>query len=326
MTDERQFTAFLPLLLIATIQFAIPSIAISGSLPSANEPVASNAFTLCAGGDNPATTVGIMPSVALQASPQLWPVAPATSSFGANLRSRLLDRDGDPTDQFSIRNYYFDYKHGEFRDNVVLRFDTTATDGLTLAAEAPLSTVYRNHGHSYGTGDTSVEAVYTPWDTDYFALRLGGEMVIPTASSGNLGSGKWQLAPILIPVLYPLGEGRLQTYLELENFISIANVGHFSFVSVAGDAPANDLAGPQINYLELRPVIRYAISDRWYVYTEPVLMTVNWEKGEALSYRSAFRIARQIRDRIGIWLQPEVPFGSNRTGDFNLKVSVSLKY
>ncbi len=311
MPVEGQFAAALrTLLLVAAIQFAIPATAISGNLPSNVESPAP---------------IGGAPPVASQPIAQPLPAASGTS-FGANLRSRLFDPGGDPTDQFSIRNYYFDYKHGEFRDNVVLRADTTATDRLTLAAEATLSTVYRDGEHTYGTGDTSVEAVYTPWVTDYLALRLGGEMVIPTAWSGNLGSGKWQLAPILIPVWYPLGEERLQTYLELEDFISVANVGNFNFVSVAGDAPATDLSGPQINYLQVRPVIRYTISDRWYMYTEPVFMTVNWENGESLSYRSAFRIAHQITDRIGIWVQPEVPFGSNRTGDFNLKVSLSLKY
>ncbi|MGH7907171.1 MAG: hypothetical protein ACREP6_11130, partial [Candidatus Binataceae bacterium] len=256
-------------------------------------------------------------------------IASFASSLRAKLQNELFNNGTDPSDpvnQFSIRNYYFSYKNGEFRDNVIFRVDETPREGLSLSAEVPLSTAYRKKQHYYGAGDSYVDAIYTPWKTDYFGIAVGGAMVMPTASSASLGSGKWQFAPIVIPLAYPLGKERLLTYLEFRNFVSVASIGRYNFVSVAGDAPFSETEGSRINYLELTPVVRYTISERWYLYAEPVFMTVNWENGNALSYRSALRVGHMITDRIGMWVQPEVPFGSNRTGYFNVKLAILYRY
>lgn len=251
------------------------------------------------------------------------------SSLRAALRRRLFNTGTDPSDpvnQLSIRNYYFNYKHGEFRDNVILRIEEKAHAGLELAAELPFSTAYRRGRHYYGSGDSYVETLYTPWKNSRYGLTMGAGMVIPTGSSSMLGSGKWQLAPILTPLFYPLGDERLLAYLELRDFISVASVGQFNFVSAAGDAPFSESAGSQINYLEIRPVIRYTFADQWYLYSEPFFTVVDWEKGNRLSYRSALRLGHMFNPRVGAWIQPEIPFGSDRTGTFNLKVSLFFRY
>jgi hypothetical protein len=295
-------------------------------------------WTLKAIAENGATSLSPKPSPTSKATPAASKSSPLQRSTGTTpasipLRTKLRDRlfgNGSTgcgwSNQFSLRNYYFNYKNGEFRNNVLFRVDEAPRDNLSVAAELTIATAYKGRKHYSGTGDSYVEALYTPWRNNYLALTLGGATIIPTASSANLGAGKWQLAPILTPTFYPLGDSRLVTYVEFRNFVSIANVGRYNFISVAGDSPFSEAEGSFINYLEMRPVIRYTISDSWYLYAEPVFTTINWANHDALSYRSAIRLAHMLTDRVGIWVQPEAPFGSNRSGDFNIKTAIFYRY
>jgi hypothetical protein len=294
-------------------------------------------FSACAATSAPSAQVAA-PLAAVAQSVAQDTLAPGDSEtgvggrlagFGARLRDQFFNSGTDPSEAlntFSLRNYYFHYKNNEFRDNVIFRTDAKVNERWALRADITLSTAYRNGRHEYGTGDTYLEAVYTPWKNAWAGLTVGAGAILPTASNSALGSGKLQVAPILIPIFYPLGNERLLTYVEFRDFISIADATHFNSISVAGDAPATGLDRPQINYLEIQPVVRYSLSRDWYLYTEPVFMTVNWENAEALSYRTAVRVGHMLTDRLGVWAQPEFPYGSNRTGNFNFKVSLFYKY
>ncbi|MGH7935220.1 MAG: hypothetical protein ACREQN_18920 [Candidatus Binataceae bacterium] len=123
------------------------------------------------------------------------------------MQHRLFNSGTDlsnPVNQISARNYYFPYKNRDYRNNVILRVDEKPREGLSLAAEVILSAVYRRGRRCFGTGDSYVEALFTPWKTNYLRITVCGAMVLPTASLATLGSGKWQLAPIVIPLMYPL--------------------------------------------------------------------------------------------------------------------------
>lgn len=99
-----------------------------------------------------------------------------------------------------------------------------------------------------------------------------------------------------------------------------------NYVSVEGDTLFNEPEKQTINFLELKPSLNYELSERWMLRSEPFTMAVNWVDYRDLSYKSAVRLSGMITDRLGLWVQPEIPFGSNRTGYFNLKVSLFYRY
>jgi hypothetical protein len=321
-------TVLLVLLGCARSYAANDRIVIESAFPAAAPVVASEAQEPLSSAvqSAPANAPAPMP-----ADPHDHGLAEPSTQIGPIRRyvRKWLDESSDPvhpTNEFSIRNYYFNLRNGEYRDSVVFRLQASSAERVSIKAEFPISTAYRGSVHEYGTGDMYVEGTYAPWRTDYSGFAGGLGMSMPTASSSTLGSGQWQLAPIIFPVVYPLGDKQLSLSLRLRNFFSVARVGKFNFVSIAGDPDASELSGPNINYLEVTPAIQFALSENWSLYSEPVRVTVDWEKHNALGYRTAFRVAHLFTSQLGVWVQPEVPFGSNRTGDFNIKVSLFYRY
>ena len=215
--------------------------------------------------------------------------------------------EGRSANEVSIRNYYFNYNNGDYRNNIVLAGKYRFSKALTFTGNFTLSAADKNGERSYGSGDSYLDAIYTLRRNDYFALGLGLGTIMPTASSADLGSGKVQLAPIVKPVFYPLRNDRLIAALQLRNFISVATVEKSNFISIEGDTLFFEPDSNQIDFLEIKPSLRYQLSERWEFYTEPVLMTVNWENHQDLSYRTSFRIIRMLTDKIGLWVQPEFP-------------------
>ncbi len=264
-------------------------------------------------------TAIVQPVSVLAPAPAPSELSQEVSNNGSSTAPRLQNL-------FSIRDYYFNFGSGEFHDDVVFRIDHKLSKAWTLAAEFTLATAYFDNHHYNGTGDSFLQALYTAMHTKHFAIAAGGAAILPTASAGNLGAGKFMLAPVVTPTIYPLETERLAASLQLRNFVSVANVGKANFVSVGGDAPFSAAEGGEVNFLEIKPSIKYSVSERWELYAEPVSMVADWQAGGEMSYRSAIRVTGMITDRVGLWLQPEIPFGSNRTGPFNVKVSLFYKY
>jgi len=226
----------------------------------------------------------------------------------------------------SVRDYYYNYGSGEFHDDVIFRVDDKEFKNWSLIGELDLATCHLKNQHHYGLGDTFFQGLYTLKKTNFFAFAAGAATVLPTATSKNLGARKLQFAPAILGTIYPLGGERLSAALQLRDFISVASTGKSNFIAIEGGPLFSEPEGNQINFLEIKPSLKYKLSDRYELYALPLTLSVNWQNSNELSYQSAIRVSGMITDRLGAWIQPEVPFGSNSTGYFNLKVAVFYKY
>jgi hypothetical protein len=108
-----------------------------------------------------------------------------------------------------------------------------------------------------GMGDLLHASFYTPKRSGNFIWGLGGVLMIPTASDGKLGSGKWSAGPAF----------RL-TYRK-----GLWNLGAFGAQSwsFAGTADRKD-----VSQFMMRGTIRRQMPDKWYFVSAPVI-TANWK-------------------------------------------------
>lgn len=112
------------------------------------------------------------------------------------------------TKAINLQNYYVPtlYGNSDFTANTFLvRFVTPLAKGkILMRATLPFSTTpteENNQGQQYssGLGDLNFFATYTVSKPNAKTLiGIGPQVVIPTATSNNTGSGKWQLGGALI--------------------------------------------------------------------------------------------------------------------------------
>jgi hypothetical protein len=67
------------------------------------------------------------------------------------------------------------------------------------------------------------------------------------------------------------------------------------------------------------------LNDRWWAGMDTEAK-VNWERDNQRSYKSGVFLLRMRTKSFGTWVKPEIPWGSNREGDWAVKASFFLNY
>lgn len=217
----------------------------------------------------------------------------------------------DPTKPilFSLRNEYKDLKNGSWADAVVFRYDRFALrnlkikgggKGMVLRIDVPLNTVHRGTETKAGLGDVYTQVLFVPYATRRFAFTAGTGISLPTATDDMLGSGKVVVAPIAVPIWYLAKRKRL-ILLRIQNF-----------TSVAGKSSRAD-----INYLNIEPTFAWGLDRRtWILFNNEF----KWDwRSKRESGIAGLQVGRMIGGKMGVWLKPEIPWGSGRSGGFNIK-------
>ena len=125
---------------------------------------------------------------------------------------------------------------------------------------------------------------------------------MPTATDPTLGNGKWQFAPMVVPLwFFPSARG----------FFYVRVQEHVSF---AGDSARRD-----INFSEVVPTLLRSFRRRWWVLAD-TNMSTDWESSGLTVFRSGLEIGRVMTPHFGLSLKPEIPWGPHRTADYTLKV------
>ncbi|MGF1561961.1 MAG: neuromedin U [Geminicoccaceae bacterium] len=110
---------------------------------------------------------------------------------------------------------------------------------------------------AFGLGDINYSLFLNPTETTTpFIWGAGGSITLPTATSSELGSGKWSAGPTAV-VLFQPGWG---TYGLLGRHLW----------SVAGPNGRED-----VNSSLIEPFINYNLDDGWYLISDSVI-TANW--------------------------------------------------
>jgi hypothetical protein len=223
--------------------------------------------------------------------------------------------DSDPTKPvfLSARPEFYKISDDVQRSVLIARYDAAVLKGRSLFGsksgvimrfELPLA-----HGSAFGDSATGLGDAYgqfflLPYASRRFVWVAGSGLVIPTATDRLLGGGKWIVAPITLPV-WRLSRGLF--FVKVQNFISVAG----------------DEARPDVNFLLIAPTLITAVGRGWWILVDTETKS-NWKADGETGVKSGFQVGRRLKGSLGLWVKPEVWWGPNRDGDWNLKFGFIL--
>jgi len=220
--------------------------------------------------------------------------------------------DDDPTRAvfFSVREEFRNLRGGAWNNRVVLRKDAVVLKGkhgggrtgYLLRTDVPITTTHLGSETHNGLGDIYAQALYIPYLSRKFAFVTGSGIVLPTATHKSLGLGKWQVAPLAVPVWF-LPQKKGYFLVRVQDFISIAGVGD----------------RPDVHALFVNPTLNYIPAKRWAVQVEAETRT-NWKNQNRTDFRVGFGAGKVLTPRFFLGVKCEVPIGPTRSGDWTLKV------
>jgi hypothetical protein len=110
--------------------------------------------------------------------------------------------------------------------------------------------------HEFGMGDINPSLFLSPANSGHLIWGVGPTMTMPTASSRELGSGKWSAGPTAVGLL---SEGPWVVGALVNNQWSFAGWGD-----------------DDVNQFLVQPFLNYNFKGGWYLSSAPI-MTSNWE-------------------------------------------------
>lgn len=168
---------------------------------------------------------------------------------------------------------------------------------LPLLAKDPLSMSNPNGDYLYGIGDIDTQAALIRNINTRLAFGFGLRLTAPTGDDA-LGSGKWQLMPI-VGARFGLPEITTSSYFE--PLLRYA-------VSVAGDPTKKEISN-----LQLAPTLNIALPDGWYVTFFPSPdIRVNF--GDPITGQTGrwfipfdIRVGKKLSETIALSLEVGIP-------------------
>ena len=211
----------------------------------------------------------------------------------------------------SVRPEFYRIDDDAWRFLTIGRYDTATLRkrrwlggerGLLLRFELPLSTAERpTAGVHAGLGDAYGQALAVRRAGKRFVYVLGTGLSIPTGTD-TLGSGKWIIAPAGIPLWFIR---RGFWYVKVQNFTSFA-----------GAEDRQD-----VNFLLITPTLLRAFGRRSWVLVDTETKT-DWRRDRRTGVKSGVQLGRVVSKGLGLWIKPEVWWGANQDGNWNLKTGI----
>jgi hypothetical protein len=221
--------------------------------------------------------------------------------------------DVDPTRPivFNVREEFYNLKDDTWRNALILRTDIIKLGGLRnflLRFDVPFMSADLGQGTDHGLGDIYGQALLIPYGTEKFVFMVGSGLTAPSATEDTLGAGKWQVAPLAIPV-WKFKDPKALFFIKTQDYISFAG--------------QDDRA--DIHYMTVQPFLAVKLSDKWWAAVDSEVK-VNWEQDNHRSYKSGVLLLRMWTKSFGTWIKPEIPWGANREGDWIVKASFFWNY
>jgi hypothetical protein len=219
----------------------------------------------------------------------------------------------DPTKPviFNLREEFYHLKGDDWRNIFILRTDVIKLGGLRnfiLRFDVPFVSTDLGQGTDHGLGDIYGQALLIPYGSENFFFMVGSGLTAPSATENSLGTGKWQVAPLAIPV-WKFKDPKGLFFIKTQDYISFA-----------GQSDRAD-----VHYMTVQPFGAVKLSDKWWVGADTEAK-VNWERDNQWSYKSGVLLLRMWTKSFGTWVKPEIPWGPNREGDWYLKASFFWNY
>ena len=213
--------------------------------------------------------------------------------------------DDDPTRPvfFSLRPEFYATGAQVRRFALIGRYDAALVRrpgfGAILRLELPVTGARTGSLSAGGIGDVYGQ-ILVPWFlTRRFAVAAGAGLFVPTADSELLGGGHWTVAPLVAPVW------------RLPGGMFFIKVQHLR--AIAGDA-----SRPDPGTLLVTPTFVHVIVAGWWVTADSESRT-STRAGGRTDLRSGVQLGRIMAPGVGVWIKPEVWWGPNQDGRWNLK-------
>lgn len=251
--------------------------------------------------------IGVLALLALSSAAPGFAQAPEQKAADA------IRNDSDPTRAvlFSIRPEFSWLNADITRSALIFRYDHAALRqrrwlpgrrGVIMRFEMPIAQTSTASSDEAGLGDAYAQLLTIPYFTRKFAFAIGTGLGMPTATGDLLGTGHWVVAPAVAPVWFLPG-GMF--------FVRVQNLS-----TVGGDAQR-----PDFNILIVAPTFIHSVGGRFWVLADTETQT-DWRRGERTGIKSGLQVGRAIAGRIGVWAKPEVWWGPNQGGQWNLKFGI----
>ena len=253
--------------------------------------------------------LGMLVLLVLSSSP-----VPARAQAPEQEPADVIRNDSDPTRAvlFSIRPEFSWLNADVSRSALIFRYDYAALRqrrwlpgrrGVILRFEMPIAQTSTASTGETGLGDAYAQLLTVPYFTPRFAFVIGSGLGVPTATDDLLGTGHWVVAPAVAPVWFFPGRGMF--FVRVQNSLTAGG----------------DDARPDFNVLIVAPTFIHRVGDRFWLLADSETQT-DWRRDERTSIKSGLQVGRAIAGRVGVWAKPELWWGPNRGGQWNLKFGV----
>jgi hypothetical protein len=184
---------------------------------------------------------------------------------------------------------------------------------LPLLAKNPISSSNPDGDYLYGVGDVDVQAAVIHNLSQRWSVGFGARLIAPTGGD-ILGSGKWQIMPI-IGARYALWEINSSSYIE--------PIVRYD-VSFAGDPTKRNISN-----LQFAPTFNLGLPDRWFISFYPSA-DIRINLGDPITGQTGrlflpfdARIGRKLSDNAALSFELGVPIIKDYPV-YNLKTQVRL--
>lgn len=171
------------------------------------------------------------------------------------------------------------------------KYDQAIAGIYGLNFELPVAFFDSPFADADGIGDFNLRGRYQHRD-DAWTYLFGAEAVFPTATDDALGSGQYQLNPVLAAV-YAFSP---QTF--------VAFVAKHSF-SLAGD-PARD----EIVMGQYRAILAHTTQEGWWFLADPQIF-VDYENDSRVHFAPEFEVGKMINATTGVWIRGGAHLGGD---------------
>jgi hypothetical protein len=253
--------------------------------------------------------IGVLVLLVLSTAARVHAQAPEQKTADA------IRNDSDPTRAvlFSIRPEFSWLNADVTRSALIFRYDHAALRqrrwlpgrrGVILRFEMPVAQTTTASSGETGLGDGYAQLLTFPYISPKFAFAVGSGLGIPTATDDLLGTGRWMVAPAVAPVWFFQGRG-MMFFVRVQNLMSLGN----------------DDRRPDFNVLVINPTFIRNFGGHFWILADTETQT-DWRRDERTGIKSGLQVGRAIAGRIGVWGKPEVWWGPNRGGQWNLKFGI----
>lgn len=184
---------------------------------------------------------------------------------------------------------------------------------LPLLAKNPITSSNPDGDYLHGVGDADLQAAIIRNLSQRFAVGFGARLIAPTGGV-TLGSGKWQIMPI-VGARYALWEINSSSYFE--------PIVRYD-ASFAGDPTRRNISN-----LQFAPAVNIGLPDRWFITFYPSA-DIRINLGDPITGQTGrlflpfdVRIGRKLADNAALSFELGVPIIKDYP-IYNIKTQVRL--